>query len=181
MNNNSLSVQKKKSIIFPSKIVGILLLILAFLYLVDLIILFLNFEDFRNIFYSLYFSVEEKIQYAIGKFITIFTDSIIVFVSFVTGRYCLAVASDNDILKKGGWKCSCGKVNYNYDDTCVSCGKTKGFEKHGYEEKYENTVEQEFENAELLTEYKHLAENGVITQEDFENKKHELLFSKRSL
>ena len=37
MNNNSLSVQKKKSIIFPSKIVGILLLILALLYLVSLI------------------------------------------------------------------------------------------------------------------------------------------------
>ncbi len=185
MNNNSLSVQKKKSIIFPSKIVGILLLILALLYLVSLINILwdfvADFGDFESIFYSLYFSVEEKIQYAIREFITIFTDSIIVFVSFVTGRYCLAVASENAILKKGGWKCSCGKVNYNYDDTCVSCGKTKEFEKHGYEEKYENAVEQESENVELLTEYKHLAENGVITQEDFENKKHELLFSKRSL
>lgn len=188
MNNNSLSVQKKKSIIFPSKIVGILLLILALLYLVSLINILwdfvADFGDFESIFYSLYFSVEEKIQYAIREFITIFTDSIIVFVSFVTGRYCLAVASENAILKKGGWKCSCGKVNYNYDDTCVSCGKTKELEEHGYEEKTENaenTVEQEFENVELLTEYKHLAENGVITQEDFENKKHELLFSKRSL
>ena len=86
------------------------------------------------------------------------------------------VTSDKDILKKGGWKCSCGKVNYNYAATCSSCRKTKEqaedeIYQREQEEQAKKAKEQEMENLKYLSEYKQLFDNGIISQEEFDKKK----------
>ena len=87
-----------------------------------------------------------------------------------------AVDSDSDILKKGGWKCSCGKVNYSYATTCSSCRKTKEqaedeIYQREQEEQAKKAKEQEMENLKYLSEYKQLFDNGIISQEEFDKKK----------
>lgn len=87
-----------------------------------------------------------------------------------------AVDSDRDILKKGGWKCSCGKVNYSYATTCSSCRKTKEqaedeIYQREQKEQVKKAKEQEMENLKYLSEYKQLFDNGIISQEEFDKKK----------
>ena len=84
--------------------------------------------------------------------------------------------SDGDILKKGGWKCSCGKVNYGYVSTCGLCRKTKEqaadeIYQREQEEQAKKAKEQEMENLKYLSEYKQLLDNGIISQEEFDKKK----------
>lgn len=87
-----------------------------------------------------------------------------------------AVDSDSDILKKGGWKCSCGKVNYSYATTCSSCRKTKEqaedeIYQREQEEQAKKAKEQEMENLKYLSEYKQLFDGGIVSQEEFDKKK----------
>lgn len=73
-----------------------------------------------------------------------------------------------DTLQAGGWNCSCGRLNAAYVTSCT-CGKNK------------MQAEIELKNAsseaqvEKLKVYKELLDSGVITQEDYDVKKKQLL------
>ncbi len=85
-----------------------------------------------------------------------------------------------EAMASGGWKCiQCGRVNANYAGTC-GCGMSK----------YDNTPrisvpvelpkqklkpEDEMMNLKRLKSYKDLLDAGVISQEDYDKKKAELL------
>ena len=82
-------------------------------------------------------------------------------------------ARDRKIISDGGWKCSCGRVNYSYTTSCV-CGKKK------YEILYPSTSEnneiskQESQRNKAIELIKQLAElhsNGILTDEEFATKK----------
>ena len=86
--------------------------------------------------------------------------------------------------EKGGWKCTCGRINSNYVGTCA-CGKTRyeivdapkrNAEREEAEKKAaEKKKDEELRNIELLKSYKDLLDSGVISQEEFDAKKEELL------
>ena len=75
---------------------------------------------------------------------------------------------DEDVLKQGGWKCTCGRVNPSYTGTCV-CGKRKEEKKVSM-----NTAETK-DKFEDIKKYKELLDSGIITEEEFNKKKTELL------
>ena len=68
---------------------------------------------------------------------------------------------DNKMLEAGGWKCTCGKVNPSYTATCT-CGTTK-------------KEIQDLEKLEKIKSYKELLDTGVITEEEYEAKRKEIL------
>lgn len=89
----------------------------------------------------------------------------------------------------GSWVCSCGKVNPGYSHTC-GCGKTQSqVARDKAEKKMARTAsaekapaadsstiaDQSKKNLELLKELKDLLDQGVLTQEEFDSKKAELL------
>lgn len=87
--------------------------------------------------------------------------------------------SNKRLLRDGGWECTCGRVNPSYTGTCA-CGKTKADaeakkaeEKKAAEKK--DKSEKELLNVQKLKSYKDLLDSGVITQEEFDKKKSELL------
>lgn len=98
------------------------------------------------------------------------------------------VSKDNEILNNGGWKCAkCGQVNYVYEGTC-KCGNTKAAnnsltikkkkleaEKPKVEKVDVERNDVELQNIKKVQSYKELLDSGVITQEEFEKKKKELL------
>ena len=75
---------------------------------------------------------------------------------------------DEDVLKQGGWKCTCGRVNPSYTGTCA-CGKRKEEKKVSM-----NTAETK-DKFEDIKKYKELLDSGIITEEEFNKKKTELL------
>ena len=103
-------------------------------------------------------------------------------------------------MQGDGWRCTCGRKNANYTGTCA-CGRTKDgrnpaaearLRKMEQEEALKRQAEEQnrkeetelknaqpepnkFENLKLLKEYKNLLDSGVITQEEFDKKKAELL------
>lgn len=88
--------------------------------------------------------------------------------------------SNEKMLSGGGWRChKCGKVNPNYTGTC-SCGKDK-FENQAEDDAVKARAtkkvegEIEMQNLQKLKSYKDLLDSGVITQEEFDIKKAELL------
>lgn len=102
--------------------------------------------------------------------------------------------------EEGYWKCLCGRLNPPYSSGC-ECGLTvseirriksenskKAFEQLQLEKKEAEEVEKaeaekkatenvsnEKNNISLLKEYKDLLDSGIISQEDFDKKKSELL------
>ena len=94
-----------------------------------------------------------------------------------------------EIIDNGGWKCICGRVNYQYSSRCY-CGKSRS------EGDVKNQVTRESKNSEvknhadtiieyneterikLIKDYKELLDTGIITQEEFEKKKEQLLWEK---
>ncbi len=106
-------------------------------------------------------------------------------------------AGDRKMLENGGWKCKkCGRINPSYTGTCA-CGMTKG-ENNGTAkaiqqansraaeevktgsatqttEKAQSGVDQELQNIQKLRSYKELLDTGVISQEEFDTKKAQLL------
>ena len=83
------------------------------------------------------------------------------------------------MLNEGGWKCSCGKVQASYVSSC-SCGKSKQeilypqtIKKQ--EEKKTSASTNEISNAAAIKEYKELMDAGIISQEEFDAKKKQLL------
>jgi len=95
-------------------------------------------------------------------------------------------SNDRRLLASGGWKCTrCGRVNPSYTGTC-GCGGTK----YGIQEikqiepevvkkpeviKESVKNQQEIDNLKLIKEYKDLLDSGIITQEEFNLKKKQLL------
>lgn len=68
---------------------------------------------------------------------------------------------EEDMLKKGGWKCvRCGQLNAKYVTTC-NCGCSKE----------ESLALSEFDKhtLEVINKYKDLLELGAISQEEFES------------
>ena len=75
---------------------------------------------------------------------------------------------DDEVLKQGGWKCTCGRVNPSYTGTCA-CGKRKEEKKVPMK-----TIEAK-DKFEDIKKYKELLDSGIITEEEFNKKKTELL------
>lgn len=73
-----------------------------------------------------------------------------------------------------GWECkNCGRVNPNYTGTC-GCGTSKNHNVK-VERKIEERKDDEMKNIEKIKSYKELLDSGIITQEEFDRKKSELL------
>ena len=74
------------------------------------------------------------------------------------------------LLEQGGWKCNkCGNVNPSYSGTC-NCGNLKvSNQTKEIEDKRETA------NFQKMKSYKDLLDSGVITQEEFDAKKEQLL------
>ena len=89
-------------------------------------------------------------------------------------------AREQAMLNSDGWKCSkCGRVNPGYTGTC-GCGTSKmqsdALLKSREEEKRKIAESQsEMDNLKKIKEYKELLDSGIITQEEFDKKKAELL------
>ena len=79
-----------------------------------------------------------------------------------------------EILDDGGWKCVCGRVNYHYVSSCA-CGRSKreGNVKNQIKEEPQK-LEEENDIAKIK-KFKELLDSGIITQEEFEAKKKQLL------
>lgn len=91
----------------------------------------------------------------------------------------------NDFKASGGWQCHwCGRTNENFVSSC-GCGRTKEENEQYYRNK--NKTEKENNNTDkkqslseedrikALKDYGELLKSGVITEEEFETKKKELL------
>ena len=107
-------------------------------------------------------------------------------------RNAADMVHNEQVLAAGGWKCSCGRVNASYVSSC-SCGKSKSevrdaeFKKKQEEErrqaeqkkreeiKKQAYVMDECNKVSAIKEYKELMDAGIITQEEFEAKKKQLL------
>ena len=86
-------------------------------------------------------------------------------------------AHNQRILASGGWQCSCGSVNAFYISSCA-CGRSKNGELPAEPAAVvmeEPTEETELRNAQAIREYKKLLDEGIITAEEFEAKKKQLL------
>lgn len=83
---------------------------------------------------------------------------------------------ETQILKAGGWRCACGRVHAAYISSC-SCGRNKSGETAPEPVPIVRTVseEDEIKNAAAIREYKKLLDEGIITAEEFEAKKKQLL------
>ena len=93
---------------------------------------------------------------------------------------------NENILAAGGWKCICGRVHASYVSSC-SCGKSKSevkdaeFKKKQEEERRQTEQKKQAETMDesskvaAIKEYKELMDTGIISQEEFEAKKKQLL------
>lgn len=82
-------------------------------------------------------------------------------------------------LRDGGWECVCGRLNPHYTGTCA-CGRTKAeseeFKRQNNSVKSATSVSK-LDNVSLdeLKALKELLDIGVVTQEEFDAKKKQLL------
>ena len=88
-------------------------------------------------------------------------------------------ARERSILADGGWKCTCGRVNYHYVSTCW-CGRNqsgviynKTFEEHKNPETEQ--LPQNNDNIALIKQLAELHSQGILTDEEFDTKKAEIL------
>ena len=84
------------------------------------------------------------------------------------------------MLSDNGWKCDkCGKMNPSYTGTC-GCGLTRAqseARKRQREEEKKKVAEvkKESDAIEKIKQYKELLDSGILSQEEFDKKKAELL------
>ena len=91
-------------------------------------------------------------------------------------------AYKEQLLSEGGWKCSCGRVQAAYVSTC-SCGVSRRALLDAQRKKDEQPSSREEapapktdrEKAEAIREYKQLMDEGILSAEEFEAKKKQLL------
>ena len=81
---------------------------------------------------------------------------------------------NDQLLASGGWKCACGKVNAVYISSC-SCGRNKDGALPPQPQPAVREADNETMNAAAIREYKRLMDDGIITPEEFEAKKKQLL------
>ena len=83
---------------------------------------------------------------------------------------------NDQLLASGGWQCACGKVNASYVSSC-SCGRNKSGETAPEPAWVSDVVPEdgEIKNAAAIRAYKSLMDDGIITPEEFEAKKKQLL------
>ena len=79
-------------------------------------------------------------------------------------------------VPQGGWRCSCGRTHAGYVSSCV-CGlnKNQSPAKPTPAPVKQSAPETEAEKIAALREYKALLDSGVLTQEEFDKKKQQLL------
>ena len=83
-------------------------------------------------------------------------------------------------IPEGGWKCTCGTIHSSYVTSC-SCGKSKREVLNPtpapkpQPRAVASPEEMERKTIALLQEYKKLLDSGVLTQEEFDLKKQQLL------
>lgn len=85
-------------------------------------------------------------------------------------------SEENRLIREGGWRCNkCNKVNPRYQSTC-DCGMIWTKNKDYLEEQKKlaetNSVQA---SKEELKSYKEMLDEGLITQEEFDAKKKQLL------
>lgn len=79
------------------------------------------------------------------------------------------------IIKQGGWQCKkCGKFLHSYMGTC-SCGQTRILNNDTPVSNDENSNEITQSVVDELKKFKELLDSGIITQEEFDAKKKQLL------
>ena len=86
-------------------------------------------------------------------------------------------AHNQQLLASGGWQCACGKVNASHVSSCA-CGRSKSGDLPAEPAPVvpeEPTEDTEIRNAQAIREYKKLLDEGIITAEEFEAKKKQLL------
>ena len=86
-------------------------------------------------------------------------------------------AHNQRILASGGWRCACGRVNASYVSSCA-CGRSKSGEPPAEPApviRNDTSEDVEVRNARAIREYKGLMDDGIITAEEFEAKKKQLL------
>ena len=86
---------------------------------------------------------------------------------------------DRELPETGGWICSCGRVNPSYTGTCA-CGKTKREIEEANLTQAKRRAERQLEREEIeklnrVKAYKEFLDAGVITQEEYEAKRKEIL------
>lgn len=86
---------------------------------------------------------------------------------------------ESEIIALGGWRCNnCGKANYPYVEECT-CGWKKGTPAPSMQRNPSISSKEKITGTESLAEeikkYRALANDGIITQEEFEAKKKQLL------
>ncbi|MBQ4426605.1 MAG: SHOCT domain-containing protein [Oscillospiraceae bacterium] len=83
--------------------------------------------------------------------------------------------SNQRTLNEGGWKCDCGSVNSYYVTSC-GCGRTKAqILQKEREANRQAEVASGKSPAEQIKELKQLLDEGIITQDEFDYKKKQLL------
>lgn len=87
---------------------------------------------------------------------------------------------NEQMMAEGGWKCSCGKVQASYVSSC-SCGKSKREVLDAQDTKKQDVTKRlaentdEMRNVSAIKEYKELMDAGVISPDEFDAKKRQLL------
>ena len=105
---------------------------------------------------------------------------IILIIVFIVGyfsgvkSYKIKTRYAADVVPERGWRCpNCGKTHQSYDYVC-SCGFDRSI-KYNIEE---NNIESDSSKADAIEEvkkYKELLDEGILTQEEFDAKKKQLL------
>ena len=78
------------------------------------------------------------------------------------------------LLAEGGWRCGCGKVHARYVSSC-SCGRNKDGERPPQPTPVQPEEASTDATVAAIREYKKLLDEGILTAEEFEAKKKQLL------
>ena len=103
------------------------------------------------------------------------------YYSYQTESIIRAPAPVNEVPPPGGWKCICGKGHAAYESGCV-CGRSKtealqNAKKDTSEDQQSSKKDTSTstDTISAIKEYKKLLDDGIITQEEFDAKKKQLL------
>lgn len=120
--------------------------------------------------------VHERTKWALLGFFFSFIAVIIAATKPDFKGYYSTQATENRPPQADEWRCSCGRINKNYVWSCA-CGKNKSDLEKAPQQlsgKTENTSSKK-DSMTMIREYKALLNEGIITQEEFDAKKKQLL------
>lgn len=87
-----------------------------------------------------------------------------------------AQTTESRVLQADEWRCSCGRINKDYAWSCA-CGRSKSDLSKEPQQRFnkaDNTSSRK-NSVTAIREYKNLLDDGIITQEEFDAKKKQLL------